>query len=112
MAQKVEVLLVDDLDGGEADETVTFGLDGSTYEVDLSSDNAAKLRESLGSFIEAGRKKARKAAKGKAKTSRSSSNQQRAAEIRAWAKESGLEVNERGRIPQSVVDKYEAAQKG
>lgn len=111
MAQRVEVLLIDDLDGGEASETVTFGLDGSTYEIDLSSDNAEKLRESLGSFIEVGRKKVRKTTRSKTKTSRSSSNPQRAAQIRAWAKEAGLDVNERGRIPQSVVDQYEAAQK-
>lgn len=112
MAKRVEVFLIDDLDGSEASETVTFGLDGSTYEVDLSSDNAAKLRESLGSFIEVGRKKARKDTKGRTRMSRSSSNPQRAAQIRAWAKETGLEVNERGRIPQSVVEKYEAAHKG
>lgn len=111
MAQKVQVLLIDDLDGSEASETVTFGLDGSTYEVDLNSDNANKLRESLRPFIEVGRKKTRKTTRGRAKTSRSSSNPQRAAQIRAWAKEAGLDVNERGRIPQSVVEKYEAAQK-
>jgi len=53
MAQKVQVLLVDDLDGGEAEETVSFGIDGATYEIDLSGENAAKLRAALEPFIKA-----------------------------------------------------------
>lgn len=104
MAQKVQVLLVDDLDGGEADETVSFALDGATYEIDLSSANAKKLRDSLQSFVE----HARKAGAGsRRRRPRGASSRERSADIRAWAKARGIKVNERGRIPQTVVERYE-----
>jgi hypothetical protein len=105
MAQKVQVLLVDDLDGGEADETVSFSLDGVSYEIDLNSNNANKLRDSLTPFVE----HARKAGVGRRRRSRAASSRERSADIRAWAKTHGIEVNERGRIPASVVEQYEAA---
>lgn len=105
MAQKVQVLLVDDLDGGEADETVSFSLDGVTYEIDLSSNNAKKLRDSLQSYVD----HARKAGTARRRRSRGASSRERSAEIRAWAKSRGKKVNERGRIPQSIVDEFEAA---
>lgn len=104
MAQKVQVLLVDDLDGGEADETVSFALDGATYEIDLSSANAKKLRDSLQPFVD----HARKAGVGKRRRPRGASSRERSADIRAWAKARGIKVNERGRIPASVVERYEA----
>ncbi|MQY05967.1 histone-like nucleoid-structuring protein Lsr2 [Actinomadura macrotermitis] len=105
MAQKVQVLLVDDLDGGEADETVAFSIDGASYEIDLSAANAKKLRDSLQPFVE----KSRKAGTAKRRRTRTGSNRERSAEIRAWAKARGIKVNERGRIPQNVIEQYEAA---
>lgn len=105
MAQKVQVLLVDDLDHGEADETVSFSLDGVAYEIDLSSGNAEKLRDSLQPFVGV----ARKASVGRRRRSRAASSRERSADIRAWAKAHGIKVNERGRIPQQVVEQYEAA---
>jgi hypothetical protein len=107
MAQKVQVLLVDDLDGGEADETVSFALDGATYEIDLSGDNAQKLRKSLAPFTEHARKAS--GAQRRRGGRRSSSSRERSADIRAWAKSRGITVNERGRIPASVVEQYESA---
>ncbi len=105
MAQKVQVLLVDDLDHGEADETVSFSLDGVAYEIDLSSGNAERLRDSLQPFV----KVARKASISRRRRSRAASSRERSADIRAWAKAHGIKVNERGRIPQTVVEQYEAA---
>lgn len=109
MAQKVQVLLVDDLDGGEADETVSFSLDGATYEIDLSGANAKKLRDSLQPFVEHARKAGTARGRRGAARTRGASSRERSADIRAWAKSRGIKVNERGRIPQTVVDQYEAA---
>ena len=106
MAQKVQVLLVDDLDGGEADETVSFSLDGATYEIDLSSANSKKLRKSLQPFMEHARKAG---AAARRRRTRGASSRERSADIRAWAKSRSIKVNERGRIPASVVEQYEAA---
>ncbi|TDC40969.1 Lsr2 family protein [Actinomadura sp. KC345] len=108
MAQKVEVLLVDDIDGGEADETVSFSLDGTTYEIDLSKKNAAKLRNGLEPFV-AGARKARKPAARGGRAARTAGSRERSAEIREWAKSRGIKVNERGRIPANVIEQYEAA---
>ena len=108
MAQKVQVLLVDDLDGSEATETVQFGLDGATYEIDLSSGNASKLRKELSHYVE----HARKATGGvspRRRRTRTGPGRERSAQIRAWAKQRGYKVNERGRIPQNIVAEYEAA---
>lgn len=105
MAQKVQVLLVDDLDGGEADETVSFSLDGASYEIDLSGTNAKKLRDSLQPFVD----HARKAGTVRRRRTRGASSRERSADIRAWAKARGIKVNERGRIPATVVEQYEAA---
>ncbi|MDA2804650.1 histone-like nucleoid-structuring protein Lsr2 [Nocardiopsis suaedae] len=110
MAQKVQVLLVDDLDGGEADETVAFGVDGTSYEIDLSTDNATTLRELLAPYVSAARKAPAKAGRGGRRQQRSAPSRERSAEIRAWAKAQGKQVNERGRIPAAIVAEYEAAQ--
>ncbi|MDT0381816.1 Lsr2 family protein [Streptomyces sp. RKND-216] len=107
MAQKVQVLLVDDLDGGEADETVTFALDGKTYEIDLNTGNADKLRDALADFVKAGRRTGGRSSRGKG--GRSSSGSPDTAKIRAWAKENGYEVNDRGRVPATVREAYEKA---
>jgi hypothetical protein len=106
MAQKVQVLLVDDLDGGEASETVVFGLDGASYEIDLSSVNADKLRKELTQYVEHARKGNSPARRRRARTG---PGRERSAQIRQWAKQRGYKVNERGRIPATIVAEYEAA---
>ncbi|MFF4607635.1 Lsr2 family protein [Streptomyces sp. NPDC001339] len=109
MAQKVQVLLVDDLDGGEAHETVTFALDGKSYEIDLSDSNADKLRDSLAEFVKAGRKTGgRSGARGKGRATASAGSQD-TAKIRAWAKENGYNVNDRGRVPADIREAFEKA---
>ncbi len=108
MAQRVQVVLEDDLDGGKADETVTFGLDGTSYEIDLSKKNAAKLRDSLAQYVGAGRKvSGRRPAGGRGRgRGRAGSD---SADIRAWAKEQGYEVSERGRISAEIRAAYNDA---
>lgn len=107
MAQKVQVLLVDDLDGSEADETVSFGIDGSSYEIDLSSSNAKRLREELAPFIEAARRVPSRRSAPKIKQ-RTVLSRERSAQIRAWAQQQGKQISERGRIPKAIVEEYEA----
>ncbi|KAF4410319.1 MULTISPECIES: Lsr2 family protein [Streptomyces] len=111
MAQKVQVLLVDDLDGGEADETVTFALDGKTYEIDLTTANAEKLRGLLEPYTKSGRRTGGRASasRGKARSGSGGGSNQDTAKIRAWAKENGYEVNDRGRVPATVREAYEKA---
>ena len=106
MAQKVTVTLHDDLDGGPADETVQFAIGGAGYEIDLSASNAAAFREQLAPFIE----HARKAGRGpRRQPGRGAASRQRSGDIRAWAKQAGIAVSERGRIPASVAEQYQAA---
>ncbi|MFJ9040866.1 Lsr2 family protein [Streptomyces sp. NPDC102406] len=109
MAQKVQVLLVDDLDGGEADETVTFALDGKTYEIDLTTANADKLRGLLDAYVKSGRRTGGRSTSGRGKARAASGGNQDTAQIRAWAKENGHEVNDRGRVPQAIREAYEKA---
>jgi hypothetical protein len=108
VAQKVQVILVDDLDGGEAEETVSFSLDGVSYEIDLSGANASKLRGALEPFAGSARRVGGRSGRGRGRGGRSSSA--KTAQIRSWAKSKGLDVNERGRIPASIVEQYEKAQ--
>jgi hypothetical protein len=107
MAQKVQVLLVDDLDGGEASETVSFSLDGTTYEIDLSADNAGKLRKDFQSYIDHARKGG--GGGGRRRRARTGPGRERSAEIRAWARQRGHKVSERGRIPATIIAEYEAS---
>ena len=104
MVQKITVELEDDLDGGPADETVRFTFDGTGYEIDLSKKNARAFRKQLAPFIE----HARRPGRGQRRP-RASSSRQRSGDIRAWAKEQGIAVSERGRIPASVVEQFESA---
>ena len=108
MAQRVTVVLEDDLDGGPADETVRFGFGGAEYEIDLSKKNAAAFRKKITPFLEHARKAGRGPARGAARTTAS---RQLSSGIRAWAKDQGITVSERGRIPASVVEQYQAATK-
>jgi hypothetical protein len=105
MAQKITVALQDDLDGGPADETVRFATGGAGYEIDLSATNAAAFRQQLAPFIA----HARKAGRGPhRRPRRSAASRPRSGGIRAWAKEAGIAVSERGRIPARVVEQYHA----
>ena len=111
MAQKVQIILEDDLDGGEADETVSFALDGTSYEIDLNADNADKLRGVLAPYVGHARKVT--GSRGGRRTgggaSRSTGSGPSPKEVREWARENGHEVPDRGRIPQEVRDAYDAA---
>jgi hypothetical protein len=104
MAQKVTVTMTDDIDGTKADEAVSFRIDGTSYEIDLSKKNAAALRRVFTPYIE----HARRAPRG-ARAGRPGRNRQRSPDVRAWAKSQGIQVSERGRIPASVVSRYEEA---
>lgn len=107
MAQKVNIVLVDDLDGTEATETVSFALDGSSYEIDLNDANAAALREALGGYVGHARKVTGASRRGRKSTSTASSSHTK--EVREWAKAQGMEVSERGRISADVQQAYDAA---
>ncbi len=109
MAEQIIKRLIDDIDGGEAEETVQFSLDGVPYEIDLSSANAKKVRDSLAPYVEHARRAGSGGAGGRRRRSRAASSRERSADIRAWAKARGIKVNERGRIPATVVEEYERA---
>ena len=111
MAQRVNVVLVDDLDGSEASETVKFGLDGADFEIDLSDDNAAKLRDALALYVGHGRRTGgrRRAGAQSAGATRDAANGPSAAEIRAWARENGWDVPERGRVSAEVREAFLAS---
>jgi hypothetical protein len=110
MAQKVQVLLVDDLDGGEATETVSFALDGSSYEIDLSKKNADVLRDAFAKYVGAARKAGRSGGSSGRSSSRgrgsTAMDRDQAAAIRSWAKKQGLKVSDRGRIPATIIEQY------
>ena len=103
MAQKIEVLYVDDLDGGEASETVQFALDGTNYEIDLSEKNAGALRDILVPYVGVARKLSRSG-----RPYRRTDLGPNPREVRAWAKRSNIELSPRGRIPADIVERYQA----
>lgn len=120
MAQKVTILLVDDIDGTEAEETVTFGLDGTTYEIDLSASNATHLRNTMEGFVKAARTANGTRRRRKRTTTSSLASVPSMvtvpvkqgpdpAVVRAWAKENGIHVGIKGRVARSVVKQYEEA---
>ncbi len=110
MAQRVNVVLEDDLDGSDADETVTFALDGVNYEIDLSAANADKLREALALYVGHGRKTSgRRRTGAPARKGAASGSGPSAADIRVWARENGHDVPERGRVSADVREAYAAA---
>ena len=109
MVQRTVVILEDDIDGGEATETVTFGLDGVTYEIDLNDKNAADLRAALAPWVGHGRRIARGGrAAAPARTSRKRGSSE-ATVMREWARANGYTVNDRGRISAEIRAAYEAA---
>ncbi|MDT8913177.1 Lsr2 family protein [Amycolatopsis sp. PS_44_ISF1] len=108
MAQKVLVQMVDDIDGGEASQTVPFGIDGIQYEIDLSDDNATTLREEFARYIAASRRTGgRKLRSITGATTTTSADRERSREIRAWALANGWDVSERGRIPANVIAAFD-----
>ena len=109
MAQKVNIVLVDDLDGTEATETVTFGLDGTTYEIDLNDANAAALREAMSGYVGHARKVTGGTRRGRRSGGGSSSTSSNTKDVREWAKSQGMDVSERGRISADVQQAYDAA---
>ena len=109
MAQKVQTLLIDDLDGSAAEGTVRFGLDGSEYEIDLNAEHAQQLRDTLAAYVRAGRRVSggsRRPARGGRRGPVSGLN---TTEVREWAKAQGIEVKDRGRVPAELVVKFKAA---
>ncbi|MCP9958300.1 MULTISPECIES: histone-like nucleoid-structuring protein Lsr2 [Streptomyces] len=107
MAQRVVVTLTDDIEGGEAAETVRFGLDGKWYEIDLSETNAEKLRKSLAPYVDAGRK--RSGAEKARKAFRHTAVDPDPAAVRAWAQSNRMEVPARGRIPKRIYEAFHQA---
>lgn len=108
MAQIREIRLIDDLSGDAADETIEFGLDGKRYEIDLATDNASKLREALASYVAAARRAASSPRPRAISTGRGQGTVDREQNqaVRAWARQRGMSVSDRGRIPMSVLDAY------
>jgi hypothetical protein len=109
MAQKVQVMLLCDLDGGDVDaeETLQFSLGNTTYEVDVCAKHAQQLREGLEPFVEHGRKVSGNSSS--PRRQRTTGSRQQTADIRSWAKDKGIHVNDRGRIPANVVKEYQSA---
>jgi hypothetical protein len=106
MAQKVQVLFIDDIDGSDAEATVQFALDGAEYEIDLNAKHAEALRKALAKYIDAARKtsgRARRGARGRRGPIANGSN---ATEVREWAKAQGIEVKDRGRVPAELVARF------
>jgi hypothetical protein len=111
MARSVQVQLLDDIDGSKADETLTYGLDGTSYEIDLSAQHAEKLRTSLAKFILKSRRTGRgrvTATRGRSGVAPARSDRAQNQAIRDWAKSKGVAVSDRGRIPASVIEQYDA----
>lgn len=111
MAQKVQTLFIDDIDGGEAEGTVRFALDGTEYEIDLNAQHTEELRSAIGKYVTHARKvspASRRGGRG-AGRSRGAGSQLNTTEIRNWAREQGYDIKDRGRVPADVVAKYQAA---
>ena len=109
MAQKIQTLFIDDLDGSEAEGTVRFGLDGAEYEIDLNAGHAQALRDTLARYVSAARRaggSARRPVRGGRRVSASELN---STEVREWAKAQGIEVKDRGRVPAELVARFKAA---
>lgn len=113
MAKRTISMLIDDLDGGEADETVTFGIDGVQYQIDLSAKNATTMREALARYVDAGTRVGRglrptvRPSTGRGRVPATVDRDQNRA-IREWAQGKGIAVSDRGRIKQEIVDRYHA----
>ena len=111
MARQNSVSLIDDIDGTKAVETIRFGIDGASYEIDLNRKHAGNLRKSLGEFVEHGRKAKPTGTPAHRFSKTKANGMPRAAAIRAWAAANGITVATRGRIPADVVEKYQLSLK-
>lgn len=107
MAQKVNIVLVDDIDQSDADETVTFGLDGREYAIDLTTEHASALREALALYV--GHARPVSSRGGRRSTTKPAASGAAPSEIRAWARDNGFDVPERGRVAAEVREAYAAA---
>ncbi len=112
MAQQVQTLFVDDIDGSAADGTIRFALDGTDYEIDLNSDHAQALRDALARYVSAARKIGGGARRPMRSGRKAPANGVNTTEIREWAKAQGIEVKDRGRVPAELVVKFKAATAG
>jgi hypothetical protein len=108
VAQIREIRLIDDLDGEAADETVEFGIDGKSYEIDLSKDNASRLRDALAAYVSAARRAGgrRRGGASAGAARRPSIDREQNQAIREWARKRGMKVSDRGRIPAEVLEAY------
>ena len=109
MAQRIQAYFIDDLDGSEAESTVRFGLDGSEYEIDLSTAHAKELRNTLARYIQAARRSTAGGPRRARRERNAGADRPNSTEVRAWAREQGIEVKDRGRIPAEVVAKFRTA---
>jgi hypothetical protein len=109
MAQRIQAYFIDDLDGSEADGTVRFGLDGAEYEIDLSTVHAKELRDTLAPYTQAARRGPSAGARRGRRERNAPADRPNSTEVRSWAREQGIEVKDRGRIPAEVVAQFRAA---
>jgi hypothetical protein len=109
VAQKIQTLLIDDLDGSAAEGTVRFGLDGTEYEIDLNAGHARELRDALARYVDAARRVSSSARRPPRGGRRAPAGDLNAVEVRQWAKAQGIEVKDRGRVPADLVVKFRAA---
>jgi hypothetical protein len=109
MTQKIQTFFIDDLDGSDAEGAVLFGLDGTQYEIDLSTEHARELRAALGRYIEAGRSVTSTARRAGPSGRQTDANGTSNTAVRTWAKAQGIEVKDRGRIPAGILAQYRVA---
>jgi hypothetical protein len=110
VAQKIQTLFIDDIDGSEAEGTVRFALDGAEYEIDLNAKNANALRKALSRYVEAARRSSGGAARRPARAGRrTAASGLNTTEVREWAKAQGIDVKDRGRVPAELVVRFRAA---
>jgi hypothetical protein len=109
MAQKIQTLIIDDLDGSQAEGTVRFALDGAQYEIDLNAVHAGELRTTLARYTEAARKVTGTSRRPTRNTAKAAANGLSTTEIRDWAKANGFDIKERGRVPADVVARFRSA---
>ena len=109
MAQKIQTLFIDDLDGSSAEGTVRFGLDGTEYEIDLNEEHAKQLRDGLARYVSAARRANGTARRSTRTGRRAAASGLNSTEVREWAKAQGMEVKDRGRVPAELVVKFKAA---
>ena len=109
MAQKIQTLFIDDLDGSEAEGTVRFALDGADYEIDLNAGHAQALRDALARYVRAARRAGGGTRRPVRGGRRAPAGGVDSTEVREWAKAQGIEVKDRGRVPAELVVKFKAA---